>query len=409
MTSGSVREGKKGHMKTLLTVLIWAVVAILGGATCLANFLYGINAGHGIERWIYGVGAAVLDLTKTLLPTILATCIVGHLTPGAFFRRCAGWSLWSLGVCLSIWCAQGLYAVTVNSKASDASGQHDVYRTFTTEKTKRETRLAELGAVSRFAETIEGEVAARKLDRLYSRSASCTDANRSDSREFCKVLATLEAEVLTAPRIADVHGEQRRLKAELQEIDRKLGGIDLAELHKDASAGLRAQAAALNRLGFLGTWDVDLTTTVLGLLIAIGFEGAGLLPWMVLGGHGARQEPTIEMWRPEPPAQPQDPVPAAEPVAIAESVAQVWARLSLARRKGSHAPSADLRSDFEAWCRASGHEPWSATAFGREMSRLGFTRAKRTIGGKSGVAVYRDIALMPRKLQLVANRHAVTR
>ena len=63
-------------MKTLLTILIWAAVIVLGGATCLANFLYGINAGHGIERWIYGVGAAILDVVKTLLPTLLATFLV---------------------------------------------------------------------------------------------------------------------------------------------------------------------------------------------------------------------------------------------------------------------------------------------------------------------------------------------
>lgn len=59
--------------------------------------------------------------------------------------------------------------------------------------------------------------------------------------------------------------------------------------------------------------------------------------------------------------------------------------------------AAEVRSSFEAWCRVHNLTPLGTTAFGKEMSRLKFTREK-----KGGVQRYVDVALGAQNLKVVA-------
>jgi hypothetical protein len=382
-------------MRRGLTILVWLAVLALGGVTAVANFRYGYAAGHGLERWVYAIGAAVLDVVKTFLPTLMGTFLVGRLTPGTFFRHIAGWSLWGLGVALSLWCAQGLYAASLADKVGEAEGTKSQYAQWASDKASKEARLTELAGL-RTKEAIAGDIAARKLDRLWSRTANCTDATANDSRLFCQDVAKLEAAVSTAPVAADIQAEQRKLRGEVDDLTTKLGTVDQTEIHTDAAAGPKAQAKLLG-------WDLDFTTAVLAFLIAAGFEGVGLLPWIILGGHVGASEPvTTVRRRREPALDPPATAAVAEPIPTApmvlpeeDGLAARWAKTALVRRKGSFTPAADMRTDFEAWCRLHGEKALNPTAFGKEMTRLGFDRKK--VGGNLR---YVDIALLPRTRDL---------
>src|SRR5262249_28181542 len=154
--------------------------------------------------------------------------------------------------------------------------------------------------------------------------------------------------------------------------------------------------------------DVDAVKSWLAALICVMFECGPLLPWLILGKHAPTArlpEPVAEIEKPviekkpdppkEKPAEPDQPPPLDLPQE--DSVVAAWAKQALVRRKGSYVPAADIRSDFEAWCRLNGHDltPWNATAFGKEMTRLGFERVKR-----SGGMRYLDIALIPKTRDL---------
>jgi hypothetical protein len=388
-------------MRKALTVLIWSVVLTLGAVTAVANFWYGMLVADGHERYVYAVGGTVLDITKTFLPTVLATFLVGRLTPGTFFKHLAGWTIWSLAVAWSITCALGLYAITKEAKVGNVQGQQATYNQLTADKPKKEARVSELEAV-KARETIEGEIAAQKRDRLWDRTSGCTDATAGPSRTYCAGIETLTASLATAPTAAAHAVDLETARGELREIETKLSGMNLNEVLKKADPAGEALAKLIG-------WDIDTLKSRLALLIAVLFECGGLLPWIAFGSHAPvptpvaatskrRKEP--ELAQPMPVESPA-PVTEVTPLALPEidSAVSRWAKASLIRRKGSFTPPADMRADFETWCRLHGEEPMNDTAFGKEMTRLGFERKKR-----GGNMRYLDIAILPksRDLKLVS-------
>jgi hypothetical protein len=390
-------------MRMALTLLVWCAVLALGGVTAVANFRYGYQAGHGAERWVYAIGATVLDVVKTFLPTLLGTFLVGGLTLGTFFRHIAGWSLWGIGVALSLWCAQGLYAATLAEKVGEVEGAKSEFAQWTADKASKGARLSDLAA-TRSRETIDGELAAKRLDRLWDRTTHCTNATAGESRLFCQAVAKLVAESQTAPRAADIQREAGRLRNEIATLESKISQTNQRDLHTDASAGPKAQAKLFG-------WSVDFTMAVFALLVAFAFEGVGLLPWIVLGAHAPPPTPPAQHLRRRKEPELDVPIapeaaPAAQaapaPLVIPEEDGLVarWAKVSLVRRKGSYTLVADVRADFEAYCRARGEEPLNPTAFGKEMTRLEFGRRK--VGGQLR---YVDIAVLPkqRELKVVVN------
>jgi hypothetical protein len=388
-------------MKGPLTLLVWLAVIAGGGVTAVANFQYGWMVGHGMERWVYAIGATVLDVVKTFLPTLMGTFLVGGLTLGTFFRHVVGWAIWLLGVVLSLWCAQGLYAATLDAKNAEAEGTKSSYSQWVSDRAAKEARIKVLdGATTREAQ--EGELAARKLDRLWSRSKECQDATAAESRAFCQDVARITSAISTARTAEQIRREREALQREIDKLTEQIGGTNQTDLHTDAAAGPKAQAKLLG-------WSVDFTTAFVALLLGLGFEGVGLLPWITMGSHTATPvaaEPAPSKKRREPAldAPVAEPAPAVAPTPISlpeeEGLVARWARTSLVRRKGSYTLAGDVRADFEAYCRAHGEPPLNPTAFGKEMTRLEFGRRK--VGGQLR---YVDIAVLPkqRELKVVAS------
>jgi hypothetical protein len=382
-------------MRRALTILAWTATLLLGAVTAAANFRYGWLVAHGEERWIYAAGGTVLDVVKTVLPVMLGTFLVGRLTPGLFFRHVLGWTLWALGVVWSMTCALGLYSITKEAGVGDTLGQQAAYKQLTKDKAARQGQLNALDGV-RTVEVVDGEIAVLKLNRLWERTQQCADATVTASREFCGKHATLTAERATVRPAADVQRDRETAQKELREIETKLAGMNMAAVFTSADPATAA-------LGKLLGWDAETVKARLAMLLAVLFEGAGLLPWIVMGSHGApkRQEEAPEAIEPvKAPAEKHRHEAAPISLPEVESLVAQWATAGVVRRKGSFTPASDARSDFDAWCRANGHEMLTATAFGKEMTRLGF--ARRKVGGGQR---YLDIALSAKgkpSLRLVA-------
>lgn len=381
-------------MKSFLRGIVWAMTLLLAGVTITANYRAGLLIGAGQERYVYAVGGSLLDAGKTLLPTLMATFLVGPLTPGLFFRHIVGWTIWALAVVWSVACALSLYAIMKEAKVGDTAGQQTQYQQLTQSKTAKQSDLAALVGV-RTVEQVEGEIAVQKRDRLWSRTKECADATATESRDYCGRIDKLTAERATLRPAHDVQGARDRIERELREIETKLAGMDLSVVMQKADPATEA-------LGRLLGWDADTVKTRLAFLIAILFECAGLLPWIIAGSHAVaraeqreppivEQEPAQEVIR-EPTKNPE---PAPLDLPEVDSLAAAWAKQALARRKGSFVPAGELSEQFEAWCRANGHEVMTKTAFGKHMTTLGFERRKQ--GGQQR---YADVALIPKTREL---------
>lgn len=377
-------------MRTFLTILAWTAVLMVGSVTAAANFRYGWLVGHGEERYIYAIGGTVLDVVKTFLPLMLATFLAGDLTGGTFCRRLAGWTFWTIGVCWSLTCALGLYAISKESSVGDTLGKQALYRQLTDDQTRKRGELAALGT-GRTVEILDGEISVAKRDRLWTRTRECADATASESRDFCARIDKLVAEKATARAAASIQRDRERLQADLREVETKLAGINLADVMKKADPATEALAKILG-------WDADTVKTRLALMIALLFEIAGLLPWIIHGSHGAKRredqkpnEPVAETRKPAKPKPDPVEIELVPPIVLPEvdSLAAAWAKDSaIVRRKGSYVPASEMFDAFQAWCRRHGHDCPTQTRFGKMMTDLGFDRKKI-----SGSQRYVDVAL----------------
>jgi hypothetical protein len=302
----------------------------------------------------------------------------------------------------------GLYTIAKEARVGDTAGQQAAYHQLMADKPKKETRVAALEA-TKSREVLQGKLDAQKRQKTYERTKSCTDATRQDSRDFCANIDILTSQIAVAPKAADLARDLEEARAQLRSIETQLAGINLSDVFKKADAA----GEALARSGFLGSTDVETVKFRLAVMLAILLECGGLLPWIVTGSHapGRRHEPQLE---PPPTHKPDAPVPEkpiekpTEPAPLVPAdedglVAQ-WARASVVRRKGASTPAGEMHADLQFWMRLYGHgDPPNKTAFGKEMTRFGFKRIKR-----SGAQLYVDIALMPRsrELKVVASNTA---
>jgi hypothetical protein len=414
-------------MKTALTFLACGIGLALGAITATLNFRYGLLIAAGQERWIYAIAGTFLDAGKTFLPTFMGTFLVGPLTPGMICRKAAGWSSWAVLITWSMICALGLYAIAKDARVGETAGQQAEYRQLNDDKPKKETRLKELRD-TKSVETIEGDLAVLRHDRLWARTKECTVDTVNESREFCKKVETVKAAMANAPTAAKLMADVAKVETELNDIATKLAGVDMAKVMQKADPATDALAK------FTGL-DPERVKSSLAVFIAALLELGGLLPWIVTGSHGVRRhEPVPVLSAPaildtpkpevaaalEPPVEPaneeaelpkrddtpddiKEPAPAALALPEEEPIVATWCKLALVRRKGSFVPAKDVKLDFDAWCRANGHDEINKTAFGKELKRLGFTTIKR-----GGVQRYVDIGMVPkvREIRLVTSNAA---
>lgn len=401
-------------MRTFLLIFAWCAALGLGAVTATANFQYGMLVGHGQERWVYAIGGTVLDVVKTALPIMMGTFLANVPGAGAFARRAFGWAIWSLAVAWSVTCALGLYSLTKDAKVSDTLAVQSEYKQLTADRDAAKGDLGRLTAPAplamatiRTAEVIDAEIAAMERDRLFDRTARCADATATASREFCGRLDGLRAErrgARTADQFRKSHSdsetqyrrERDRLTTKISVIDQRLAGIDLATVFKKADPASEALARLVG-------WDVDTLKGRLAFLLAVLFECAGLLPWIVTGGHAPQSRHEPHQVAPGQPVKRKDKPHSSEDEAIldlpeVDGLVVEWARGSVQRRAGSYIPAGEMYTTFCQWCRVYGHEPLNNTAFGKEMTRLGFERKK--VGGNQR---YLNLAMVPvsRNLKVV--------
>lgn len=361
--------------------------------TLIANFQYGLHVAAGPERWVFAIGGSFLDGLKTLLPIALGTVLANRITAGSFARLSVGTLLWLGCLTWSLFCAMQMYEMTRAERVGSTEAGKVSYRQHQEIKAKTESRIGELSRL-RSIEIVEGELGAARHDKLWSRSKECTDATAAESREFCKMVATLTSEKATALTAAEIKADLERQRAKLAKAEQGMEGTNLSEVLIASDPGTEGLAKALGI-------DVETARYRLALFFAILLElGGSLSGWVTTGGHlpapAARRKD-----EPEPQEEPEILAPpSAPPIEEAPEVLKepepkpltpvaLWATECIVPRKGTFTPSREVRDGFNAWAAINGHSPLNATAFGKEMTARGFHRDRR-----GGVQIYVDMALV---------------
>jgi len=347
-----------------------------------------------------------------------------------------------IGLCLAVTLAGAVGTIATGSDKSAASRTNATasYQDLRTNLENVRTIRAKLPA-HRPAGTVEADISAAKVSRLWQSSGECQDATQNSSRTFCTDFNRLVGELATAKEAA-------RLDARIAELTAKL---EVAPAVRDGNP----MAAYLARILHVPAADAE---AWYALLFALAIE-LGAMSVMLLAeatsGHATRrpappadappaprraldappralsapdnleappedrpdnsETPPAEIVqssenRPDqsaptpPPAQSSGPLPdlrdtcqdtpgdrpeeSSPPSRVVDldAVAR-FASACIERRAKAETMATVAYEAFVTWCSETGVEPMSQNAFGRRMSALGFEKSK------SGTVKYLGLAL----------------
>jgi len=229
--------------------------------------------------------------------------------------------------------------------------------------------------------TIEAELASKRLDPRYARSQGCGDVTVNDSRALCGEIATLNGEHKNA-------AEAERLKVKLDEIERRLRGLDVA-------AALRSADPQAEQLAALTGMSQDSVRLWMAIVLSIMIElGSSLLLDIAAitkrkdapGDVGSREHETPQIKS----LAKREPKPEEGQVAD-------WAKVALQAKRNGSVRCTEAREAFERSVRATGGTLPAPNAFGRQMTALGYRRKK-----KGGHFHYIGVSLCSQNLKIVS-------
>lgn len=414
-------------------------------ASVAINARFGWHLGRGeLDRYIYSGAATVADLSKALLPVIVASAwITCHR-----LRATIGVGLFGVFAFYSLTASFGLLAI----HQATHQGAHTVaaagWADLQTHLERLRTEQAKLPN-HRPVATIAAEVEAAKHHRRWRSTSGCTDATASKSRVFCAGYARLQGEHATAIKAEmaarDLKAQIGKARAELRKVDASSAqrsadpqaaafALVVGKKEEAVRVALHGLLAALIELGSCFGLFVLLTpyraSGQASTSRALGASGSalslahrkysdkededkdGTMPKISpsVPSIPALESPQVaetkKMHR--PPATKSDPLAALQPNEPkklpgdpVETVRQ-WAQECVKRAKGRRVAAKDAHEHYLAWARASGrmgNDLVSLQMFGRVMSDLPAIKKE----SKGGRVYYTDARL----LALPKNRQQV--
>lgn len=350
-------------METALRGIGYCIVLPLILASSAVNILYGTTFSPGKLGIAFGIVFGLLDVLKSLLP-ILASGAFRH------DQKLKGMVLWGLALALSglaLTSGHALYLTAAGEGMGDVTQAQERYVLARDSKKSIDDELTSLGKV-RNSGDINGQIATKKLDALYTRSKNCKDATVIDSRALCQGIANLESELAKAIRAETLRGD---LKAATE----KLAGLNISKANQSA-----------NVQGELSGWLAIFIPILLELGCVFGL-------WAL---EKPMQKPDTLQQQEIAPEAPIVPTQEVIAVDMACNVAR-WAEAAVRRKAGEEILASDLYPRYRSACLSEDIKPETKQMFGRKMTILGYTTNKR--GGKTR---YENVAFRTFKPRLIA-------
>jgi hypothetical protein len=286
---------KLGHGKERRVVVrgFWTItgVGLVLAVTALSmrmNFEFGYSLGtsEGTGR-IFGFLSVAFDGLKALLPLFVAW----QWRDGRKLRAAAGALLFVLVATYGFASALGFASQHREGVTASQENLNASLKEHAADLDTAETRLKALGA-HRVSGAVEADIARLKKDRLWDGTSGCTDATLNTSREFCKRIESLRAELALAAEdnvlTAKIEGlkfriSQLRAKGAGREADPQLGeiaraaGLDILRVRSGMNWLLAIAVEAVSCFGlFAIAWQRQQR--------APKREAEGARPWRLVEG-----------------------------------------------------------------------------------------------------------------------------
>jgi hypothetical protein len=251
------------------------------------EFGYGLGTSEGTGLMLGGLSVA-FDGLKALLPLFVAW----QWRDRHWVRASAGGVLFVLVAAYGMASALGFSSqnragVTANREHLNASLKEHM-----ADLAAAETRLKALGP-HRIGGAVEADIAKRKKDRLWDATSGCTDATLAASREFCKRIDELSAELALA-------AEDHVLTSKIEGLKFRIGQL------REKGAG-RAADPQLGEIARAAGADLLRVRSGMNWLLAVAVEAVGCFGLFAISWQ--RQAMAAEVMKEQPEAaKPSRPV-----------------------------------------------------------------------------------------------------
>lgn len=271
--------------------IIVAVTFIGVSATMNAIFLSSLGR-TAMEIALLALVSIASDASKAVLPVVMARAVLVR----AWLHAAAATAMLLAVTALSLASGTGFAALMRDAIITARSAQGEQLAAVRLELREIDASLAAL-PVTRSVETIEADLALRRIDRRFLSSRSCAQPITGSDRQFCtdvlrlqaEIAASREREALTARRAAGRH--------QLERFQSQSGGSEVDPQVRVLS-DLLGLAPSLTRV-VLTAWTaviLELGALVMALLAA----GPGLAGW-----RDPLTAPSAPVVPAEVPAQPE--------------------------------------------------------------------------------------------------------
>jgi hypothetical protein len=214
------------------------VIAVTALSMCMNfEFGYGLGTSEGTGLMLGGLSVA-FDGLKALLPLFIAW----QWRDRHWLRAGAGGFLFVLVAAYGMASALGFSSQNRESVTASRAHLTASLKEHAADLETAEKRLKTLGA-HRIAGAVEADIARLKKDRLWDTTSGCTNATLPASREFCKRIETLRAELALAAEDNVLTTKIEGLKFKVAQLREKGAGREA-----DPQLGEIARAAGLDIL-----------------------------------------------------------------------------------------------------------------------------------------------------------------
>jgi|GEM_PF-5411180 len=387
---------------TLVVLVAWGVTAVanwhfsstLGDSTPFSFLSFKISTSQ-----IYEYASLSIDVMKALGLFAVAIAIYARCYPAA-------------ALALVIWIGCMLWALN----ASMGFVSHTYSKTMETRGAASESWTQTKGEIDRLSQrmswipqhrpggAVAADIEAQKVNALYARSKSCSDATLLDSRDFCRDFHGLNREIANAQ-------ESRRMETDISAAREKLATLTKTEAADPWAAmaaklyGVSTDEASLGRATFIAllleaiaSFGLYIFWHPLSVLRRQDKIAAAAVQASTLAKAGTRELPDgvsdLDDYRKKPVADAPEPV-AADVVAHApqEDAAHIraWMRARTLRADPFLEPAVSGKkayADYARYCQGIDVTPVRQSAYGTLVRREGVIGDK----GKDGVK-YRGFQL----------------
>jgi hypothetical protein len=287
----------RGFWTAMAAGLVVAVIAL----SMRMNFEFGYGLGtSAATAQIFALLSVAFDGLKALFPLIVAW----QWRDGRKLHAAAAAGLFALAAAYGLASAVGFAS---HNREGIAASQENLNASLTehaADLEAAEKRLKALG-VHRISGVIEADIAKLRKDRLWDSTAGCTEATLTASRDFCKRIDGLRAELALAAAdtvlTAKIEGlkfkiEQLRARGAGREADPQLSEIARAtgmELLRVRSWMNWLLAIAVEAVSCFGLFAIAWVREPRAAAVVRAEEAGSSKPWRLVNPKEARSAATL--------------------------------------------------------------------------------------------------------------------